>query len=703
MNKINILITVLSGFLLLYGCDDSSSSGSSPQIIQGGGLQQAYVGVEFSVQIVAVDSDSDNLDFSFEAPDIEDIDNRSHPPTLMSAGAKSAYFRFTPLASDVGEHHITIFVSDGSNKTSATMTINVNSSTGTNPFPVFVSPLGSGTTLDLSKHTCIDVEILVEDPDSNTVDISMSEPILEGYQLVQDSPQDFEAIFSWCPTKKQIEESERYTLNLVADDREDHLTHKRYVIILRRDLNNEDCQDDPGTPPEISHQEPEAVESVEDITVSFSASDDLGLVSAPVVYYATEPPTSETDPDPNEFIPISSSLVSGDNLSGEYQVVIPNPIIGLSPGESKTVYYFIEAEDNDDPDSSQCDHRTTLPVGGIFQFTVTYPEDSQGAELCASCASDIQCGGSNDLCVYLTGNNSHCLLDCTDDPDICPTDTYCSSEDVTSVDGNVRNQCIPDSGNCIDNSCQDDQYEENDYLDSSLPPMVSGVYTDLAMCTDSVTGMGDPDWYKIPLNDESTLALFEAVFQQSQGDIDMELHDANGNSLDYSISVTDNETIIKCLPAGDYYLNLFSWESNISALYDLEIDLLPGGCCADDFTEPEGNDYSSALPVLPGDIISDLSICADDEDWFVIDLETEDILWVEMLFDQNSYDQDLDVYLYDTDGTTVLTPCCDPDNGQSSTSDEELLYSIESTGTYYIQVIGYNNSENSYMISFDVL
>ena len=50
--------------------------------------------------------------------------------------------------------------------------------------PVFREPLGSGTTLDLSQSNCIELDILVEDPDSPNVDISLEEPLEDGYEFV---------------------------------------------------------------------------------------------------------------------------------------------------------------------------------------------------------------------------------------------------------------------------------------------------------------------------------------------------------------------------------------------------------------------------------------------------------------------------------------------------------------------------------------
>ncbi|MBN2723312.1 MAG: PPC domain-containing protein [Deltaproteobacteria bacterium] len=690
MKKILLFLMIIS---LGYSCDDDSSGGDSPVIIQGQGTFEAYVGVQFSSQIIATDEDSSTLSFSFES-DIENISTRTHPPQLIAAGAKSVYFQWTPLASDIGEHHVDIIVSDGKNQAIAAMVINVKSTTGTNVYPVFINPLGSGTTLDLSSSSCVDVEIEVEDSDSTQMDIYIEDPIIEGYELQHD-PGEFTASFSWCPTDKQINQSDRYTLNLAANDREDHITRKRYVIILRRDLEN-NC---PGDAPVISFTEPDAMETLSDITLQFGVTDDLGVASAPVVYYRTTPPADTLNPDFSTFIPISASKISGTVTDGIYTVTIPNPVVNLNPGDKSTIYYAIEAEDNDDAEGS-CDHRTTMPLSGTYNLNITYPEGTvTGYPICTPCQTDNQCGGSNDACVYLN-STYYCLQDCHDDPAVCPENTTCSDTAFSGTSGINRKQCVPVTGTCVSSNCIDDDEEDNDYPSAFLPETSSGQINDLMMCSDPDTGYADEDWFRFSL-DETTLGLFEIFFQHSDGDLDISLSDLDGNEIGYSFSVTDNESIVECLPSGDYFLQVVGWNNNLNVPYSLNVELLSGGCCTDDDLESNDN-YMEALPVVSDDTISGLSICSGDQDWFSIDVDAGQTIWVDMVFEQNNDLQDLDVYIVDTDGTTILTPCCDPDNGQSSTSNEELTFQAPESGTYYIFVEGFDDAQNTYDVAFYV-
>ena len=75
---------------------------------------------------------------------------------------------------------------------------------------------------------------------------------------------------------------------------------------------------------------------------------------------------------------------------------------------------------------------------------------------------------------------------------------------------------------------------------------------------------------------------------------------------------------------------------------------------------------------------------------------------VDVLFDHFANEDDLDVYIYDRDGQTNLTPCCNITNGQSATSDEHLEYAVNKVGTYHVVVGGYRDAQIDNAISFEV-
>ncbi|MBU1242952.1 hypothetical protein KKD52_12725 [Myxococcota bacterium] len=691
---VKYFLIILSLFSAVACTPDKKKTSAPPVIVSGPATREVYVGTELTVQVVATDVDSPELTFSFRAPTIQDLQTRPNPPTMTQSGAQSAYFRFTPTSADVGDHFIDLVVTDGVNEVSGVLTVRVQSSTGSNPYPVFVAPLGSGTTLDLEQDTCFSIQVQVEDADSSAVDITIEEPVVEGYELTAAAG-SFTGSFSWCPTQKQIDESDRFSLNLKADDREGHVTFKRYTLLLRRPVET-DC---PGAEPVVSHTPVAALDSVNDVVVSFTVTDDAGIFAAPIVYYST----NVSNPDTyyiGDLIPVTSQMVSGSRTNGQYTAVIPNPVVSLTPGASRTVSYVIEAQDDDDL-AGKCDHRVLSPLTGMYQTTVTHPTGTvTGGALCTACTADVQCGGVNDACVVLAGGTMRCLVDCQDDPEGCPNGTVCSVDPLVGVTGLTRRQCVPLTGSCVTGGCVADSREDDDAPSTSLPALADGTYSDLTMCMDTDTGMVDPDWFRFTLS-STTLTLIELQFLHAQGDIDMKLRDAANAVVDRSMSVTNNETIVACLEPATYYIEVFSWDEDVSTSYDLVFETIPGGCCQDDAWEP--SDMENAIPVMSNDIVDELSICSGDEDWFAIDLVQGQYLYVEVLFDQTTDEQDLDVYVVSPNGSTILTPCCDPDNGQSATSNEELLFEATSTATYYVLVEGFYGSENSYMISFEVM
>jgi hypothetical protein len=662
----------------------SACSENSPPALSPVSEQVATVGVEMSVLIEGKDSDGDSLSFSLAVDSIPEINDRTHPPRFEPFGNTSAYLRWTPLAMDVGTHQFVVEASDG--EATRTVSFSVRIQAG-DAVPVFREPLGSGTTLDLSEQDCIDVEVVVDDPDSPDIDIYLEEPIEDGYQFTQDDP--FAGIFSWCPTHKQVDASERYTLNLAANDREGHIARKKYVIVLRRKLDDA-C---PGESPTITHIEPGTMETVQDIPLTATISDDQGLAGLPVLYYSLQEPIDPANPDFSTFVQVITERVSGNELTGEYRGMIPNPVLMDPPGTSATIYYFFEATDDDDPEGS-CDHRSTDPDGGVYSLSVTRASEGTTLAVCEECWSDVQCG-EDALCVVLGGGQSYCLETCI--PAECYFGTTCSSEPLPSVDGYSSTVCVPDTGSCVA-ECSDDTYEENDSsTDPNLPSLYDGQHNSLKLCGDSVSGI-DEDFFRLELA-ESSFVTATLLFSHDEGDIDLRLLDDQGGTVASSYSVTDNEQVTACLDPGDYFIRVYSYSITIDASYDMVLTIPGGGCCVDDGYEDDDG-ANEAHNVVDGDLFEDMQICMDDQDWFAVSLTAGQTIVVDVLFDQTNSYEDLDVLLYDVDGQTILSDW--QDGGQSGNSDEHLEYTVDTAGTYYVVVEGWLGSENSYMVGFAI-
>jgi hypothetical protein len=225
--------------LILAGC---LGGGSAPELANVTD-PVAVVGTELVLDLDGTDADGDRLSYRFEALDL-DLDGRASI-ALTPSGA--GVFRWTPLAGDLGEHAIDFIVSDGDLETTVTVMITV-----VDPItaPVFRAPLGSGTTLDLDIASCLDVDVVVEDPDSAQVTLSRLDAI-GGATL--DQRDGLSATWSWCPTVEQRAIT-RHTIVLAADDGEHPPTIKNYIIVLRGGggpgpaICTDDAREDDDTP-----------------------------------------------------------------------------------------------------------------------------------------------------------------------------------------------------------------------------------------------------------------------------------------------------------------------------------------------------------------------------------------------------------------------------------------------------------------------
>src|SRR5687768_2651503 len=197
-------------------------SGNPPDI-DGLTDQVAVVGQQFVLEIDGTDPDGDNLAYSVAA----DIALEGNA-TMTQTPAGRGLFRWTPIASDVGMHLFDFTVSDGSNDTTTTITIDVRSASG--GVPVFRQPLGAGRVVNLQAEPCISVDVLVEDQDTAQVTIDEAEPRIAGATLNQLDGTSAE--WRWCPTPAQVAQTDRYTLVLSADDGDNPKVTKMYVLVL---------------------------------------------------------------------------------------------------------------------------------------------------------------------------------------------------------------------------------------------------------------------------------------------------------------------------------------------------------------------------------------------------------------------------------------------------------------------------------------
>lgn len=662
--------------------------------------QTVQVGTELVVQLLATDEDGDELHFGYDT-DVPDIQSRA---SISKTPSGAGVFRWTPLAGDVGLWYFDFTVTDGSNRETVTIQIDVRSAVGQNGAPVFREPLGTGTTLDLRSDDCLEINVVVEDQDSSSVMIAQEEPVIEGATLQMTT--GLGARWSWCPSEQQIAADDRYMLVLSADDLSNPKTVKHYLVVLRRETKP-DC---PGDPPVVTHT-PSDESTLTGLTLAADITDDLGLKAEPLLYYSLTAPASPVDL--GSMTQVTMVLIDGTMQDGLWAADVPNPVVSMPQGSQADVHYVIVATDNDDTTGS-CDHVTQDPDPGAFTMTVTNPGGDGGAGLCEACTADVQCGGSADLCVRVgTQNEPFCLQSCTVAAD-CPTDYSCSSTTLTSIDGNSGKQCVPNSNSCSDPGgtvCNDDTWEDNDSRTQAgfNPYLTTGTHSSLVSCP--ATSGDDEDWFEITLSGDHDVTLTLAA--TSDSDLDLALYDSTGTYITSSNTLTSNESIQRCLAAGSYFVRAYAWSPVVENPYTLTYERTAGDCggtasCDDDAAEDDDiHTQARAADIYPDPYLSDTNaICADDDDWFEIEIFDGETVHVDLTFDQADSKEDLDLHFFD-DVPTDLTPCseadpfsCSATQGQSATSNEHYEYTVADPSclpcVYYVVVRGWSGSENLY-------
>ncbi|WP_035367395.1 pre-peptidase C-terminal domain-containing protein, partial [Dolichospermum circinale] len=211
----------------------------------------------------------------------------------------------------------------------------------------------------------------------------------------------------------------------------------------------------------------------------------------------------------------------------------------------------------------------------------------------------------------------------------------------------------------------------------------------------SIHTTSDVDWFKFTLatagNETNSVGI---DFTHIQGDLDIGLYDSNGNFLNSSTGVDNQETIsLKGLTAGSYYLQVYGYNGAVNADYSLFINP-PQGVTGDwaetNNTAATAKDLRTINGLwLSSDINSQpLSITTGDQDWFKFTITRAGTAEnnVGIIF---SHDLgDLDLELYDATGTTRL-------RNSDSVNDYELVeLNGLAVGTYLLKIFGYNGATN---------
>jgi hypothetical protein len=208
----------------------------------------------------------------------------------------------------------------------------------------------------------------------------------------------------------------------------------------------------------------------------------------------------------------------------------------------------------------------------------------------------------------------------------------------------------------------------------------------------------DEDWFQFQTRGPATDSHYiEILFSHSVGNLDLQLYDAQGESIRSGTSVTDNERInLQELAAGTYYVEVLGADGAQNT-YDLII-VAPSIELEPDRLEPNDTQGAAAdLGLISGTLHwQDLTVDhARDCDWFKFQTQgpSTDAHYVEVLFRHSA--GDLGLQLYDAQGNGLR---------QAATGADSARISLEglAAGTYYVESWGYNGAQNRYDLTVAV-
>jgi len=361
------LLVALSG---LGACGPQSGARFAPM-----GPRTAVVGVELDMALEALGAGA--VEFSYGS-DLADLATRPLRPSLSAFDGGQAMFRWTPLASDVGDH--TLRFTATANGVSTSITVPVTVEPGADPL-AFVEPAGDGTTLDLARQPCADVEILVEDTGTDHVTLAPGATWNDNATLTADGP--LSGTLHFCPSEAQAQAATIYPFSFTAEDDAGTRVEKRYTVVLGALKVPVPPPPPPGpnpppppvcdpVAPSITHKPHPNYTGTGNLHLYATVDDPTGVYDA-TAFWSTTPPADPANPDLAQMTAIDMLPTGGTINATDFAATIPSPVAGAPSGTAVTIYYLLRATDDDDSVAGCPYHTTYSPDGGVYSFVVKAP------------------------------------------------------------------------------------------------------------------------------------------------------------------------------------------------------------------------------------------------------------------------------------------------------------------------------------------
>ena len=287
--------------------------------------------------------------------------------------------------------------------------------------------------------------------------------------------------------------------------------------------------------------------------------------------------------------------------------------------------------------------------------------------------------------------------------------------------------------------CVDDGAEPNDSFDEGTSINASDVaagqasFNDMTVCSDVADSW--LDYYTFELT-EAKQVTFNFTTDTVDSDIILTVHEVTDvnfygdHELLYVYPVVNgSETITGFLnDSGTYAVSVLNWSNDVDTQYNLDIQFAaaPSSGCVNDrfdsFTSssdatnmPNNNTSSKAVSLsaeTPWTVQMDnMQICSGDADWYRLTPSSNETIAIDVAYTfTDLYADDIDLALFTTDDAAACPGYIDDETGLCNVAesisvddDESLTYTVpESYQTYYVRVVGFSQSENTYDLSIVV-
>lgn len=669
--------------------------------------QSVSVGGRLQLGLTAIDEDGDSISF-----EVSGLPPEAEIAPIASA---SSLLMWSPKPTDAipggSVYEVEVRALDGQGgiaRQSFTVT-----ATPAHGVPVIELPVG--LTLDLTEQSHLTLAVTVRDDDSAEVELNMTEAP-EGAQFLKSGPKS--GLLHWKPEGAQLLELvHRFTV-VASDESHPPVVHTLMVVLL----GGSDEAGCPGTPPTIVHT-PLADQEIDGATlIEARVLDQESQVQGVALYW------TRGDPDDGVFQALAFSPVQGEDSAFE---------VSLDPGEldemGSLIHYFIEATDNDDPTSEDCDHRVVSPKEGVYRVGL-YPSTAGGE----SCLDDghepddhlatapmsatgahqgRMCGAQDDLYgVVLEGGETlsaslihtpdHGVLELSmvtamgveldqasvNQGQLLAHYTAISTE---AIYVRVRSQ---DPGARLSyglelltqvTHCEPDALEPNDSSASSAPVEV-GVTEGLEICA------GDLDWHQVVVT-EPSLVKVTMRSEPGFGDLDLVLTDGAGAWVLTSSTSYDPTELVTWTTEGaeELLVLVYGYQGGVNA-YELEVTTIPlETLCVEDLFGVHTS-ATQSQPLFSHVLYSGLVSCLARPDWYAVDLNGGETL--EALVASGDDGEPLSLSILE-DGVETPVAMGSPVAGSVASSVTAAWSPIEATR---LHLVVSSDQDAAYEISYSV-